>query len=185
MNILTKNSIQLRAPEPSDIDILYKWENDTDVWQLSNTLSPFSKDTIKDFVENVNADIYQAKQQRFMIDNIDNSKIITIGTIDLFDFDPFNNRAGIGILINKKNRNKGYASEALKILINYSFTILQLHQLYCNINTNNKTSINLFVSQGFTLSGKKKEWNKTLSGWEDELFFQLINNNSDIKINPK
>ncbi len=178
MNILTNSSIQLRAPEPSDIDLLYIWENDTDIWQLSNTLTPFSKQTMKDFVESINIDIYQSKQQRFMIDSIDKSgKKLTIGTIDLFDFDPFNNRAGIGILIDKKSRNKGYASNALKILIDYSFNILQLHQLYCNINIDNKTSISLFENHGFLLSGKKKEWGKTLSGWKDELFFQLINTN--------
>lgn len=176
MSILGNNSIQLRAPEPSDIDILYIWENDTDIWQLSNTLVPFSKQTMKDFVESINIDIYQAKQQRFMIDSVDKSgKRNTIGTIDLFDFDPFNNRAGIGILIDKKSRNKGYASSALKILIDYSFDILQLHQVYCNINVDNKVSINLFEKHGFLLSGQKKAWSKTLFGWKDELFFQLLN----------
>jgi diamine N-acetyltransferase len=99
-----------------------------------------------------------------------------IGTIDLFDFDPFHKRAGLGILIaNEKQRRKGYASMALKCLINYCFTTLQLHQLYCNILENNNESMDLFTKLGFTRIGIKKDWVKTADGYLDEYMFQLIN----------
>lgn len=176
-NSLKKNNILLRAPEPEDLELLYKWENDTSVWQAGNTLTPFSKFILRQFIENSHKDIYETKQQRFMIDLTDKKPPQTIGTIDLFDYDPFHERAGIGILImNKELREKGYASEALRILINYSFQILGLHQLFANVDVENTTSLNLFKKNGFKIAGEKKEWNKTPDGRKDEYLLQLINN---------
>ena len=166
--------IYLRAVEPSDLDFLYKWENNTDIWHLSNTLAPFSKHTLLQYIENAKHDIYVTKQMRLIICLRDNEPV---GCIDLFEFDPTNQRAGVGILISEeKHRGKGYAAEALEVLCNYSFSILHLHQLYCSINADNKTSIKLFTKMGFVQSGNKQEWNKTQDGYQDELFFQLIAN---------
>jgi diamine N-acetyltransferase len=166
--------IGLRAVEPSDLELLYQWENNPAVWHLSNTLAPFSKHTLKEYIENAKHDIYVTKQLRLIITT---EKYGPIGCIDLFDFDPTNQRAGIGILIaDAQHRGKGYASEALEILCNYCFSILHLHQLYCNINANNTASISLFMKCGFTQSGNKQQWNRVSGGYEDELFFQLISN---------
>jgi len=100
----------------------------------------------------------------------------TVGCIDIFDFDPYNLKAGIGILINDKiNREKGYASEALDIIIEYCHKHLGLKQLYASISEDNKKSIKLFESKEFTLSGVKKQWQRTaIEEWKDILFYQLI-----------
>ena len=94
----------------------------------------------------------------------------------MFDFDPYHLRAGIGILIySEENRKKGYATEALQLLINYSFHYLGLHQLYCNIASDNMKSIKLFTKVGFIIVGEKKDWIKTPSKWINEYLLQLIN----------
>ena len=165
-------TINLRAIEPADIDILYKWEKDTSIWYLSNTIEPFSKFILEQYILSSNQDIYSKKQLRLMIDINESKK--TIGSIDLFDFDPKNKRAGIGILINKNERGKGYASEALELLINYSFHTLDLHQLYCNISADNNVSLKLFHNFGFEIIGLKKQWNFINDKWMDEYMLQLI-----------
>jgi diamine N-acetyltransferase len=165
--------ITLRAPEPEDLELLYKWENDSKYWLLSNTFTPFSKYTLKRYIENSHKTIFEAGQVRLMIDHI--REKTTIGTIDLFDFDAFHKRAGIGILIDADYRKKGYASMALKCLIDYCFKTLGLHQLYCNILENNCESIELFGKQGFTRIGIKKDWIKSAEGYINEHMFQLIN----------
>lgn len=143
---------------------------------MSNTYTPFSRYIVKQFIENSHQDIFQLKQLRLMIDKIDEKKTETIGTIDLFDFDPVHRRAGIGILIaNVADRKKGYASDALDTLIKYSFQTLQLHQLYCNITEDNVDSLNLFQSKGFKLIGTKRDWLIFPKGKKDEFMFQLIN----------
>jgi diamine N-acetyltransferase len=166
--------IRLRALEPEDLELLYEWENNDSNWVFSNTVAPFSKYTLKRYLENSHKNIFETGQLRLMIELASEKK--TIGTIDLFDFDPFHKRAGLGILIaDDTERRKGYASMALKCLIDYCFTTLQLHQLYCNILANNCESMDLFKKQGFVQSGIKKEWIKTSEGYLDEYMFQLIN----------
>lgn len=180
MDIKQSNEeIILRAMEPSDIDLLYQWENDMALWFISNTKTPYSRHTLKQYIENSHRDIYENKQLRLMIDvknsQSDSSSNATVGAIDLFDFDPYNRRAGVGILIyNKSHRRKGYARQALDLLIDYSFNVLGLHQLFCNISSDNQKSINLFSQAGFKTIGEKREWLKTPNGWLSEFMLQLI-----------
>ncbi|MBN1158718.1 MAG: GNAT family N-acetyltransferase [Bacteroidales bacterium] len=172
--------IALRAMEPADIDVIYKWENDPEIWHISNTYTPYSKYILEKYIENSHLDIFQVKQMRLMIDvhNIKESSVRSIGTIDLFDFDPYHNRAGIGILIgDKSDRKKGYATKALEKFIHYGFNTLQLHQLYCNIVHNNLDSMKLFKNQGFRICGRKKDWIKTPGRYIEEYMLQLINPN--------
>ena len=169
--MLKGENIQLRALEPSDLETLYHWENDINIWKVSQTITPFSKHVLSKYLENAHQDIFTAKQLRLIIEK--NSR--SIGTIDLFDFDPTHQRAAVGIWIaDLGERQKGYAREALKILIDYAFKQLQLKQIYCNISSINKASINLFSGLDFILVGVKKDWNKTQEGWEDELLFQRL-----------
>lgn len=170
--IIGKN-ILLRALEPTDVDLLYSWENNQEIWEVSNTLTPYSKFVLEQYIANSHLDIYTNKQLRLMICGFEKN---TIGCIDLFDFDAFHQRAGIGILIaNKENRNKGYASEALSLLIEYCFNTLNLNQVYCNIAEDNLESIRLFEKQQFTISGIKKEWIKQGKEYKNEYLLQRIN----------
>ncbi|HPA86523.1 MAG TPA: GNAT family N-acetyltransferase [Bacteroidales bacterium] len=166
--------INLRAPEPEDLELLYTWENNINYWTISNTLVPFSRYTLKRYLENSHRTIYETGQLRLMIDHIADK--VTIGTIDLFDFDPFHKRAGVGILIaDERYRRRGYASMALKSLTTYCFSTLQMHQLFCNILANNCESMDLFQKAGFVQIGIKKDWVKTNDGFLDEHMFQMIN----------
>lgn len=174
MDILESDIVRLRALEPEDVDILYKWENDTSVWKVSNTVAPFSRHILRQFIDNQKYDIFDTRQLRLIIEEKENNN--PVGCIDLFDIDPYNRRAGVGVLIyDKKDKCQGYASSALQILIRYSFMILHLNQIYCNILFDNTASLNLFRSKGFLTIGIKREWVKTTSGWLDEYMLQLIN----------
>jgi diamine N-acetyltransferase len=172
-----ENTILLRALEPCDLEVLYKWENDQEIWRVSNTITPFSRYTLQKYIEGSHLDIFETKQLRLMIEYIDTDKNqVPVGAIDLFDFDPYHLRAGIGILIGeKKLRNQGLANNALTEVIKYSFEKLQLHQLYANITTDNEVSLHLFQKAGFIKSGIKKDWIKVPGGFIDEVIFQLIN----------
>ena len=165
--------IRLRALEPEDLEMLYEWENNESNWAISNTISPFSRYTLKRYLENSHKSIYESGQLRLMIEHVKDRA--TIGTVDLFEFDPFHSRAGLGILIaNESYRRRGYASMALSGLIEYCFKTLRLHQLYCNILSSNTESMELFTRLGFTRSGIKREWIKTSDGYIDEHLFQLV-----------
>ena len=171
---LKGQNIFLRALEPEDLEFIYLIENDESIWEVSHTQTPYSKFLIRQYLENAHQDIYEAKQLRLAICKNDTTQ--AIGLIDLFDFDPQNSRAGIGILIHTESyKNKGIGTEALDLLIKYSFSNLQLHQLYANISTDNEPSLQLFTKFGFQKIGIKKQWNKINNQYKDEILFQLIN----------
>lgn len=172
MDPLQGSRIKLRAIEPGDEDILYNWENNQKIWQVSNTLTPFSKQILRQYLEQAHLDIFQAKQLRLVIESIESDQ--AVGLIDLFDFDPHHQRAGIGILIGESSEwGKGYAKEALKVLLNYVFTVLLLNQVYCSIDESNTRSLNLFKNSGFRITGIKEKWNRTFTGWTNEWFLQI------------
>lgn len=165
--------IYLRALEPEDLDFIHDIENDESIWEISNTLVPYSRFLLKQYLEQSQKDIFEVKQLRLVISTYNHK---TLGMIDLFDFDFKNSRAGVGILVkDPQKRQLGYGGEALKLLIAYSFNHLDLHQLYCNISEDNLASIKLFENQGFVKIGLKKDWNYVNGTFKNEYLYQLIN----------
>ncbi len=167
-------NIHLRALEPEDVDVLYKWENNREIWHVSNTQTPFSRYVLEQFLVNAHEDIYTNKQLRLIISPNENDS--AVGAIDLFDFDPYHLRAGIGILIAEECRNKGYAFEALELLKDYAFNNLLLKQLYANVTVSAPSSLQLFEKCGFEKIGLKKSWNRvSATEFGDEWLLQHIN----------
>jgi diamine N-acetyltransferase len=173
MKTLKGTSVELRALEPEDLEFVYAIENDESVWEISQTQTPYSRFLIKQYLENAQQDIFEAKQLRLAI--CKTGQFEPIGLIDLFEFDPKNKRAGVGILIsNSQERNKGFASESLELLTQYCKLHLGLHQLFANIDPQNSQSIRLFENHDFQLIGIKKDWNLNHGVYQDECLYQLI-----------
>lgn len=169
---LSNHKIQLRALEPEDLEFLYQIENNEIFWEVSHTLQPFSKFSLKQYLEHAHLEIYETKQLRFIIEDLATKN--QLGMIDLFDFNPHHQRAGVGILIHPNHQHKGIASEALTLCINYVFQHLRIHQLFANITSDNLFSYRLFQKHGFKAIGTKKDWIYTQGIFKDETLFQLI-----------
>ena len=174
--MLLGERIRLRAVEPRDVDFIYQMENDPTTWQVGNTIVPYSRFQIEQYVLASDHDLYAERQLRLMIESLEpagSRKVI--GAIDLYDFDPHHQRAGIGILVINEEQKKGYATEALGLMIRYCFEVLNMHQLYCSIFPENHASIALFERSGFHRCGIYKEWRRSGDKWHDVIMFQLIN----------
>lgn len=165
---------RLRALEPQDIDVMYGWENDTDLWRVSGTMAPFSRHSLMRFIEEQQYDIYASRQQRLAIEADVDGEAKAVGAIDLFDFDPQNLRAGVGIVISAEYRQAGYAKDALRTLATYVKNVLHMHQLWCSIGADNDASIRLFQGAGFVECGCRREWILTADGAIDEILMQKI-----------
>ena len=162
----------LRALESEDLEFLYELENDTEIWEISGTIVPYSKGVLKKYLSNAHRDIFEVKQLRLCICGVDGDRK---GLVDLFDFDPKNNRAGMGIVISKPNdRNKGIGEEAIILVMEYAFSILGLHQIYVNILEENSISRRLFEKLGFEKIGTKKDWVRWGNSFKNEILYQKI-----------
>ena len=169
--MLQSDEILLRAPEPSDLEFLYRLENSLENWEVSETLLPFSKQLLKEFILQQN-DIHTTKQFRWIIHFLTENK--PIGCVDIYNFDPLHRRAGVGIIITSKYRKNGYASNALMLLDKYAVSVLKLHQLFCYIHSKNKQSIHLFEQNGYQNNGLQKDWYFNGNTFDDVLFYQKI-----------
>ena len=165
-------NLKLRALEPNDLELIYEVENDKSLWVYSNTASPFSRHTLKQFIENSHLDIIEHKQLRLVITDDEQS----YGFIDLYDYDLINRRVGVGIIIFKKYRSKGIGLSSLQLTENYLLEHVPIHQVYANISSTNKESISLFEKSKYVNVGLKKDWIFYNNKFNDELLFQKILN---------
>lgn len=169
---LMNSAIYLRACEPEDLEVMYHIENNTSLWEVSGITVPYSRYTLKQYIESSQNDIYVDKQLRLMAVDKKNNKVI--GIADLTDFDPLHGRAAVGIVVLEEDRRKGYANQILQLLYEYSFNFLHLHQLYAFVPCDNEASLALFCGNGFLQCGLLKEWLQTDDGYKDAYLLQRI-----------
>ena len=165
------NLCRLRALEPEDLDAMYGWENDTDSWRVSGTVAPFSRHVLSRLIDEQQFDIYATRQMRLVIESLDGT---AVGAVDMFEFDPQNLRAGVGIIVAPPYRKQGYALDALQTLEQYVREVLRMHQLWCSVGADNEASIALFKKAGYAECGRRKEWILTPNGAMDEVLMQKI-----------
>jgi diamine N-acetyltransferase len=172
MALLENDKIILRALEPEDLDVLYKWENDSTLWRDGTTLTPYSKFALREYLSNSTLDIFQLRQLRLMIE--EKASGTSIGTIDLYDFDPMNLRAGIGILLDVAYRHHGFGLQALHLMKEFAFQFLLLKQLYAYVPKSNEASYKLFAKGEYKEIGLLQSWIKTENGFSEVYFMQLL-----------
>ncbi len=153
--------IHLRKIEPTDVPYLYRWENDASAWADGSNHNPLSQQDLRDYVVASTGDIYRDGQLRLIIEKREPGTE-TLGCADLFEFDPRNRRAEIGLYIAPEYRGKGYAAQVLLQLEQYAFSFLQLRVLYAIVAVHNKPCSELFRSSHYTPSSLLPDW--TLEG---------------------
>ena len=169
MMFISEETISLRVAEPEDALQIYTWENDRSLWRVSETSCPTSLFQIEQFLLG-NSDLITNRQLRLMV-NLDGTER-PIGSIDLFEYDPINSRVGIGVLIEKDYRGKGYASKAVSLCVDYLLHNVMVHQVHCLIDELNTESQHLFEGAGFVKAGQLKDWIKTPEGFIDVFSYQ-------------
>ncbi|MGP1435352.1 MAG: GNAT family N-acetyltransferase [Phocaeicola sp.] len=151
---LQDKDIILRAPDLNDTDIMYKFENQTELWQFGSATGPYSHFALKQYIEQSQNDLFIDRQLRLMIEKNKEA----VGIIDVYNFDPFHNRAEIGIVVDDSHRNEGIGKNALHLLSEYCFHRLYIHQLYAYIDEKNEESNSLFNACGFNPCAKLIDW---------------------------
>ncbi len=168
---LQNDLIRFRAVEPEDLDLFYHWENSPEYWQYGNTLMPYSRFAIKEYLSADN-DIYANKQLRFIIET--KKDAVPIGNIELSNIDFFHQRGELGILIDKEFQGNGYAVMAIHLLKEYACNYIGLKQLYCVVSERNISSSRMLIKAGFECNGRLKKWIKLGEEYQDAVFYQYI-----------
>ena len=163
--------IKLRAIEPEDLDLLYRIENDMELWNVGTTNVPYSRYLLHDYVANAKNDIYTDRQVRMMVENSEGQ---IVGVVDLVSFDPANCRAEIGLIILNSFRHQGYGTAVLNQILDYALRILHLHQLYAYIDIDNYSSLQLFKKAGFVVVSEINDWLYDGVKFHDSMLVQYV-----------
>ena len=158
---MTDEQVRLRALEPTDVELLMRWENDTASWDTGSRLLPLSRHGAWEYLQRYDGDLFNSRNVRFVIEHVETGR--AVGCIDITGFDPFHSRAEVGILIDADERGRGYAARALNLVADYALNFLGVHQLYAIIPADNEASQALFEHCGFTASGTLRHWFKRAS----------------------
>ena len=166
-----KEELIVRAVESSDFDFLFKLENDKAYWHLSGTKKSFTARELMDFIEGAQQPILLSRQFKYIIEIQDYGQI---GCIDLFEYDPFNQHIGVGIIIYDENyRRKGYAKQALLLLESYLREVLYCKSIFARVLQNNEASISLFNEINYiVVDHQTKELFLQDEDCRDEILFQ-------------
>ena len=156
-----RHMVHLRALEPDDLEFLYELENDPTIWGVSDTLAPVSRHALREYLAHATGDFYVVRQLRLVV----TAEIggLPVGVIDLFDYDPLHQRAGVGITIVGSQRRHGHARQ-----------VLRLHQLVATVGAANRASMRLFRAAGFRRVGTRQQWLRTAQGWNDAVEWQCL-----------
>ena len=166
-------SIYLRALEPEDLDLLYTIENDPELWAVNTNLEPYSRFALRKYIAEQPNDIFLSGTLRQIVCRSSDDK--AIGIVDLFDFSPTHNRAEVAIALLDCERQKGFGTQALKLLEEYARKKLRIRMLYAHISENhNDKSRNCFYSAGYQETATLQAWHYNGEEYENVSFFQLF-----------
>lgn len=171
MSAMGHTKCRLRAMEREDVELLYMWENDPQVWRVSGAVAPVSRERLLNFIEEQTYDLYATRQMRLVVE----VNGVAVGSVDIFDFDPQHLRFGIGVLIYApEDRRRGYAREAIDQLKEYALGTLNLKQIWATVAEDNVASRALFEACGFELCGQRRAWLNRSGEFVDELEYQCL-----------
>ncbi len=172
MKLLKNEAVVLRAIEPTDLDDIFRWENDSSIWEVGSNIAPFSKFQIAEYIRTYTADIYTMRQLRLMIEENESGQ--TVGMIDLFDFDFFHSRAYLGTLVDHQFKGMGFGKAASGLILDYASHFLGLHQIIANIPQSNIPCLKLYEQLGFERTGILKDWTRHGNTFEDVIVMQKL-----------
>jgi RimJ/RimL family protein N-acetyltransferase len=111
MSLTKLTHCRIRKATPGDLDLVVEWENDPELWPVTDDAGPFTRQEIAHFLEQSRS-LEKDKQERWILEDEQGSGV---GCIDLFDFDETVGSCGIARKQKKRLRCLGYSTAHSKI----------------------------------------------------------------------
>lgn len=97
-----------------------------------------------------------------------------LGCVELYNYDPVNRRAAVGLVVSNEHRHQGHGSAMIQQLTDFCMANTSLHQLYADIAATNQPSLHIFQKAGYTHCATLKDWVLRGDKYIDTLRYQLI-----------
>lgn len=106
---------------------------------------------------------------------VDNATGKAIGSCGIPSIDERNRHCEVGIFIGESTlRGKGYGTDALGLLCEFAFSVLNMHSVALRVYSFNKPAIRCYEKVGFKLAGRLRHAKRIGGAWHDELLMDII-----------
>jgi RimJ/RimL family protein N-acetyltransferase len=164
--------VSLRWLTEPDIDALYRIFSDEEVMRYWST--PAIPDRVA--AAGILREVHDGFRNRAMLKwgvalRTDDS---IIGTVTLYNISLDHRRAEMGYALGRANWGQGYMHEALRALLGFSFSVLDLHRIEADVDPRNAASIRTLERLGFQREGYLRERWQVNGEIQDALFYGLL-----------
>ena len=166
---LIGDRIYLSPINSEDAEIYTEWMNDFETTDYTGrSWQTISLEAEKRFLENEDEE-----GQRFSILDLNNDKII--GIVGLHNINYIHRTAILGIFIgNKDYRDKGYGTEAIRLILDFAFNYLNLNNIKLNVFEFNQRAIKCYEKCGFKKIGARRKANYTNGKYYDVISMDIL-----------
>jgi RimJ/RimL family protein N-acetyltransferase len=168
--ILTGNEVYLRPMERGDLKHLQKWGNDPEIMMLTGDVNPMSDEDVEDFFQKIQND--DNRLWFVIVINQDDRVIGEAGLLRMFK--PWKT-TDLTIIIGEKDTwGKGYGTEAITLLLDYTFKQLEFHRVSVGVVGFNERAIGFYKKIGFKQEGIQREGYYYNNNYSDFIMMSIL-----------
>ncbi|HMO95056.1 MAG TPA: GNAT family protein [Tepidiformaceae bacterium] len=146
--------IRLRVREPEDEPLLHRWFNDVDVTEHLTVAYPVSHRAELAFIERMSAPSFNIAE--FAVETLADRRLI--GGAGLFDVNPENRSAMLGIAIGDKTCwDSGYGTDTMRTLCRFGFDMMNLHRIQLDVYAGNDRARHVYEKVGFQVEAVRRQ----------------------------
>jgi RimJ/RimL family protein N-acetyltransferase len=167
---LTGSRVQLRPIAHSDIDAYLELLQDEEGLRLTGTQTTgFTREQAQQWI----ADIGQ-RDDRYDLAIVPRGQDALVGEVVLNEIDGLNRSANIRIGIRKPCTDRGYGSEALRLMLAYAFDELRMHRVALAVYAFNLRAIHVYQKLGFRHEGVLREVLWSEGAYHDVIVMSIL-----------
>jgi RimJ/RimL family protein N-acetyltransferase len=149
--------VRLRRLETKDADSFFPHWNNYKLRQYLPTPLPTSHDDMVRYIDSVNENFANRKGFTFGIETLDTNKLVGIVNLVNVSWISHNGEVGLLAIFDPAGWGKGYGSDAMRVLLDMAFSVLNLHSVYLWVAGFNERAIKFYEKIGFANTGKLRE----------------------------
>lgn len=170
---LRGNKIYLRGLTKEDCHGQYlTMANDAEVLSFVEGIGyyPLSSTDLEKYIESAN------RSSDLLLGIFENSTDTHVGNIRLSCIKPYHNSCALGIILHRDYMEKGYAYEAIGLLIKHAFSVMNIHRIQINVVDKNEGAIKLYKKIGVTHEGILRKAFYFNNEYHDIIVYSLLKN---------
>jgi RimJ/RimL family protein N-acetyltransferase len=154
MNFWQGERVKLRAIEPSDAETYFQWNQDSErARNLSFVWPPTSLASVRAWAEEQSQKKLENDAYHWVIENLEG---VPVGSIATHDCNRRNGTFSYGVDVVREHQRKGYASDAIRLVLKYYFEELGYQKANIGVFSYNTASLHLYERLGFQREGRQR-----------------------------